>query len=61
MAGGALLCADRMMGEDRGGALALLDSLSRRDIPGNVRVPAMHLQVTAAASLKRPRTVLSPK
>jgi len=55
VAGGALLCADRMMAEDRAGALALLDILSRPGIPENVRIPAMHLQVTAAASLKRPR------
>jgi len=61
VAGGALLCADRMMAEDREGALALLDVLSRPDIPSNVRVPAMHLQVAAAASLKRPRTAPSPK
>jgi hypothetical protein len=61
VAAGALLCADRMMAGDREGALALLDVLSRPDIPSNVRVPAMHLQVTAAASLKRPRTVPSPK
>jgi hypothetical protein len=56
VAGGALLCADRMMAEDRAGALALLDILSRPGIPENVRIPAMHLQVTAAASLNRPRT-----
>jgi HEAT repeat protein len=61
VAGGALLCADRMMAVDQEGALALLDVLSRPDIPGNVRIPAMHLQVTAAASLKRPRTTPSPK
>jgi hypothetical protein len=50
-----------MMAMDRAGALALLDILSRPDIPENVRVPAMHLQVTAAASLKRPRTMPSQK
>ncbi len=61
VAGGALRCADRMMASDRAGALALLDVLSRPDIPENVRVPAMHLQVTAAASLKRPRSAPSPK
>jgi len=61
VAGGALLCADRMMTENREGALALLDFLSRPDIPGNVRIRAMHLQVAAAASLKRPRTAPSPK
>jgi hypothetical protein len=61
VAGGALLCADRMMAEDREGALSMLDALSRPDIPGNVRVPAMHLQVTAAASLNRPRTPPGPK
>jgi hypothetical protein len=55
VAGGALLCADRMMAEDREGALALLEILSRPGIPPNVRIPAMHMQVTAAASLKRPR------
>ena len=55
VAGGILLCADRMMAEDRKGALALLDLLSRSDIPNSARIPAMHLQVTAAASLKRPR------
>jgi len=61
VAGGVLLCADRMMAEDREEALALLDRLSRPDIPHNVRIPAMHQQVTAAASLKRPRTVPSAK
>ena len=55
VAGGALLCADRMMAEDRKGALALLEVLSRPDIPQSVRIPAMHLQVAAATSLKRPR------
>ncbi len=59
VAGGALLCADGMMAKDREEALALLDVLSRSDIPKNVRIPAMHLQVTAAASLSRPRTVPS--
>jgi len=58
---GALLCADRMMAEDREGALSMLDALSRPDIPDNVRIPAMHLQVTAAASLNRPRTAPSPQ
>ncbi len=61
VAGGALLCADGMMTEDREAALALLDVLSRPDIPSNVRIPAMHLQVTAAASLSRPRKVPSPR
>lgn len=55
VAGGLMLCADRMMAQDREAALALLDQLSRPDIPANVRIPAMHMQVTAAASLKRPR------
>jgi hypothetical protein len=59
VAGGILLCADRMMAEDRKGALALLDLLSRSDIPNSARIPAMHLQVTAAASLKRPRVAPS--
>jgi hypothetical protein len=59
VAGGILLCADRMMADDRKGALALLDLLSRSDIPNSVRIPAMHLQVTAAASLKRPRVAPS--
>jgi HEAT repeat protein len=61
VARGALLCADGMMGEDRTRALALLDLLSRPGIPGNVRIPAMHLQVTAAAALNRPRTVTIPE
>jgi hypothetical protein len=61
VAAGALLCADRMMAEDREKALSMLDALSRPDIPGNVRIPAMHLQVAAAASLNRPRTPSSPK
>jgi HEAT repeat protein len=60
VARGALLCADRMMGSDRVRALALLDLLSRPDIPGIVRIPAMHLQVSAAASLKRPRPGSGP-
>jgi HEAT repeat protein len=55
VAAGALLCADRMMAEDRQGAMALLDVLSRLDIPGNVRTAAMHLQIAAEVSLKRPR------
>jgi hypothetical protein len=29
--------------------------LSRLDIPGNVRTAAMHLQIAAEVSLKRPR------
>ena len=32
-AGGALLCADRMMAEDREGALSMLDALSRPTSP----------------------------
>jgi HEAT repeat protein len=55
VAAGALLCADRMMAEDRKGALALLDVLSRPDIPANVRMSAMHLQILAETSVKRPR------
>ena len=61
VAAGALLCADRMMSEDREGALSMLEVLSRPGIPGNVRIPAMHLQVTAAASLSRPRTLPDTK
>jgi HEAT repeat protein len=61
VAAGALVCADRMMAEDRGRALSMLDALSRPDIPRNVRIPAMHLQVAAAASLARPRTSPGPK
>ena len=56
VAAGALLCADRMMAEDRKGAFALLDRISRPDIPSNVRVAAMHLQVVSEVSLQRPRT-----
>jgi HEAT repeat protein len=55
LARGTLLCADRMMETDRARALALLDLLSRPDIPDVVRIPAMHLQVRAASSLKRQR------
>jgi HEAT repeat protein len=55
VAAGALLCADRMMADDRKGALALLDALSRPDIPSHVRTAAMHLQIAAEVSLKRPR------
>jgi hypothetical protein len=55
VAAGALLCADRMMAEDRQGALALFDLLSQPDIPSNVRMPAMHLRMAAETSLKRPR------
>jgi len=61
VAAGALLCADRMMAEDRKGALALLDVLSRQDIPSNVRMAAMHLQIAAETSLKRPRTAPGQK
>lgn len=56
VAAGALLCADRMMADDRKGALALFDLLIRPDIPNNVRMAAMHLQIAAGTSLKRPRT-----
>jgi HEAT repeat protein len=61
VAAGALLCADRMMAEDRKGALALFDVLSRPDIPSNVRMAAMHLQIAAETSLKRPRTAPAQK
>jgi hypothetical protein len=53
---GALVCADRMMAEDRKAALALLELLSRPDMPASVRLPAMHLQLAAATSISRPRT-----
>jgi hypothetical protein len=55
VAAGALLCADGMMAEDRKGAFALLDVLSRPEIPSNVRLPAMHLQIAAETSPNRPR------
>lgn len=61
VAAGALLCADRMMAEDRKGALALFDVLSQADIPSNVRMAAMHLRMAAETSLKRPRTAPGPK
>ena len=60
VAQGVLLCADGMMEQDRKTAMAMLDQLCRPDIPEDVRMPAMHLQIIAAASLDRPRTVLTP-
>lgn len=56
VAAGVLLCADRMMAEDRKGALALLDLLGHPDIPSTVRVAAMHQQIAAETSLSRPRS-----
>jgi HEAT repeat protein len=58
---GALLCADHLLATDRPAAMALLDTLSRPDIPSNVRVAALHMQFAAEVSLKRPRTAPASK
>lgn len=56
VAGAALLCAQRLMPEDRRAAFDLLEILTRQDIPKNVRDGALYLQLVTDTSLGRPRT-----
>ena len=56
VAGAGLVCAEGLMAQnDRKGAFALYDTLSRPDMPKSVRLAAMHSTIAAETSLTRPR------
>jgi HEAT repeat protein len=56
VAAAALVCAEGLMAQnDRRGALALFDTLSRPDMPKSVRLAAMHNTIAAETSMTRPR------
>jgi HEAT repeat protein len=56
VAAACLVCAEGLIARgDRKAALALYDTLSRPDMPKNVRLAAMHSIIGAESSLARPR------
>ncbi len=56
VAAAGLVCAEGLIAQnDRKGAFALYDTLSRPDMPRAVRLAAMHSTIAAETSLGRPR------
>ncbi len=56
VAAAGLVCAEGLMVQnDRKGAFALYDTLSRPDMPKSVRLAAMHSTIAAETALDRPR------
>jgi hypothetical protein len=56
IAAASLVCAEGLIVQnDRNGAFAIYDTLSRPGMPRTVRLAAMHSMIAAETSLKRPR------